>query len=104
MRMIIDYYSSHDENCSLTSDALYLRGAIPRNIDKDRVVSVLKDMGYIKTTWSPGIDGTILVLTPEGNTYFERRSDLSRKELWSWIRYVITTIIAIVALIISLLK
>ena len=102
MRVIIDHYASHDTSCELTSDVLYTSGAIPKTVDKDRVVSVLKDMGYIKTSWLQSVSGTIILLTPEGNTYFERKLDHDREKKIETIRYIITTAIAVAAIVIAL--
>ena len=54
------------------------------------------------------LSNAIAILKQEGKHYFEQQAILiktKRKEKWTeWIRYVITTLIAIAALIISIVK
>lgn len=93
MRAICDY---DDIFSTLKPKDLYSLG-LPQDIDADGLVEVLCAMGLV-TYKMTGQDGTHDIRpTNTGRCYFERQHDLSRKEKIEWVRYAITTVIALAA-------
>ena len=61
----------------------------------------LKKEGYLSFTIEPrdGEMAACYAITDKGRSALQEVALLSRKEMWNWIRYIITTIIAFIALI-----
>lgn len=98
MRAICDFHANNKEMNMIAPEYLYYFG-IPKNINATNLVKVLQSMGLITYKWSAQ-DGIYSIdLTDTGRCYFERQHDLSRKEKIEWIRYAITTAIALAAFI-----
>jgi len=95
MRAICDF---DDIFSTMEPKDLYAHG-LPHNINATHLVDTLRSMGLITYKWSAQ-DGIYSIdLTDTGRCYFERQHDLSRKEKIEWIRYAITTAIALAAFI-----
>lgn len=99
MRIICDFYMQHKSDCEISTKYLYLHG-LPESVDAEHLCSVLEGMGYLAMTRFYDHPSRI-DLTDSGKCYFERKSDRNREKRAENIRYAITTIIAILALIIS---
>ena len=100
MRAIIDFHAQRKENTIIQPEYLYKHG-LPQDIDAREVIDVLCSMGYI--AYRPlrhGFPKSIL-LTDSGRCYFERKSDIDAEKKAEWIRYAITTAIALIALVIA---
>jgi len=97
MRIICDFYEDGEIHESLKINQLHQKG-LPKNIDPGQISRVLESMGYIEVTRYLNAPSTIR-LTPDGKCYFERKADISREKRMEWIRYIITTAIAVAALI-----
>lgn len=102
MQIICDYY--RDERSSsdvLTSDRLHDFG-LPKSVDAEQLVQVLRAMGLVNTA-SYYNDPSAITLTDLGKCYFERKAEKDREKHIENIRYIITTAIAVIALIKSFL-
>lgn len=98
MRAIIDFHTQHKENTIIQPEYLYKHG-LSQDIDAREVVDVLCSMGYL--VYRPmhhGFPKSIL-LTDNGRCYFERKADTAAEKRVEWIRYAVTTTIALIALI-----
>ncbi len=102
MRIICDYYADENNIDPISTEDLYNFG-LQRTINAAQLVNVLKAMGYVATkSYYEGPD-TIL-LTDSGRCYFERKDDLMREKRIEWFRYIITTVIAVAALITAIVS
>lgn len=98
MRAICDFYAGSLEGYPIGPAYLYNHG-VPKTMDAALVVDVLCAMGYI-TFQSPFPNYVKEIrLTDAGKCYFEKKADLTRKNIVEWVRYSITTAIAIAAFV-----
>lgn len=100
MRIICDFHQNRNSGHSI--GPLYLsHHGLPKSSNPEHIVEVLRSMGYITYKREP--DGKIyqIDLTDSGKCYFEKRADISHEKKVEWIRYIITTAIAIAAIILS---
>lgn len=100
MKIIRDFHDSAPANHTIGPQYLTTHG-LPKRVDAEKVVDVLRSMRYI--TYLREQDGEIydIKLTDAGKCYFENKKDKSREKRAEWIRYIITTVIAIFALLIA---
>ena len=100
MKIICGFHESKKPGCSIGAPYLTKNG-LSKTVDADHVVEVLRSMGYV--TYSKNPDGRIceINLTDSGKCYFEKKKDISHEKRIEWIRYIITTVIAALALIIA---
>ncbi len=101
MQIICDFYANDQVDRDIDPDYLYSQG-LPRSVDAEQLISVLEGMGYLEVTRYYNAPCSF-TLTGEGCCYFERKADMTHEKLVEWIRYIITTAIAVVALIKSFL-
>lgn len=98
MRAICDFHAKAPEGYSIGPSYLYDHG-VPKTMDAGLVVDVLCAMGYI-TFQSPFPNHVKRIcLTDAGKCYFEKKSDITREKVVEWVRYCITTAIAVAAFI-----
>lgn len=100
MKIICDFHASKEPGRSI--GPLYLtKHGLSEHVNADHVVEVLRSMGYV--TYRKNPDGRIceINLTDSGKCYFEKKKDISHEKRVEWIRYIITTVIAALALIIA---
>lgn len=100
MKIICDFHASKKPGHSIGPQYLTKHGLTER-VNAEHVVEILRSMGYV--TYSRNPDGRIyeINLTDSGKCYFEKKKDISHEKRVEWIRYIITTLIAILALIIA---
>lgn len=102
MRIICDYYAEQNESWPLIVPDLYLHG-FPHHLSADQTAYILESMGYIKLNRYYNAPSSI-ELTDKGRCYFEVRQDQLHEKLVEWIRYIITTVIAVAALITAIVS
>lgn len=102
MQIICDFYAEHELGSEIDTRCLYAHG-FPKTMDAEHLCSVLEGMGYLSVTRFYGHPSRIK-LTDNGKCYFERKADLSAEKRAEWIRYIITTMIAVVALVVSIIS
>lgn len=99
MRILCDFYLENPQNYLIQISHLHEMG-VPQDIDANQIIEVLKSMGYVEI--SQGIGGPRCVsLTASGKCYFERKMDLTAEKRVERIRYIITTAIAVLALVLA---
>lgn len=103
MKVIIDFHANREPGCTIGPKYLTYHG-LPESVDPCHVIDVLKSMGYIN--FEKEITGEIydIALTDKGKHYFETKMDISHEKRVEWIRYIITTFIAIAALITAIVS
>lgn len=98
MRIICDFNVNRDRKAFITTESLYGLG-FPKDVDAKQTVDVLEAMGYVTYFDLFQRGSKFIELTDEGKCYFERKADRSREKRIEWIRYIITTLIALAAFI-----
>lgn len=101
MRILCDFYADEEAADSIDVDDLYHYG-LPSSIDAKGLVYVLGAMGYVEITRYYNAPSSVH-LTDKGKCYFERNADIAHEKRMENIRYIITTAIAVIALIKSFL-
>ncbi len=97
MQAICDFHAHRDPGHSIGPKYLYYHG-LPESIDANYLVEILQSMGYI--TCKKDIHGNKEIsLTDVGKHYFETNMDLTHEKRVEWIRYIITTGIAVSAFV-----
>lgn len=99
MKIICDFYAQNKPGCEIDTKYLYMHG-LPSSVDAEHICSVLEGMGYLTITRFYDHPSRI-DLTDSGKCYFERKMDMEHEKLMENIRYAITTIIAILALVLA---
>lgn len=102
MRIICDYHANNKEGNTIGPAFLAHKG-LPQNIDADYVVEILRSMGYITYTIDYNRKICDIQLTDRGKCYFEMDADVKHEKRVNNIKYIITTSIAVLALILSLI-
>lgn len=100
MGLLCDFYTEYPRTASPTINFLYDLG-LPKTIDAEQIIEVLEAMGYVKTTYRATGRPKTISLTDSGKCYFERKMDLTSEKRIEWIRYIITTAIAVLALVVA---
>ncbi len=102
MKIICDFHAHRSMEHFISPEYLHYHG-IPQNIDVVQLVDVLRSMGYLKI--KKDLNGTsFILLTDEGKCYFERKADITHDKRVENIRYIITTLIAVAALITAIVS
>lgn len=103
MRIICDFYASEWPDCFIEPEYLHQHG-LPESVDAEQLIEVLQAMGYI--SYKRDLQGEIynLGLTDAGKCYFERKADITHEKRIENIRYIITTAIAVAALITAIVS
>lgn len=101
MKILCDYHANRVRGHSITPEYLYHHG-LPESVNAGQLVAVLESMGYLTVKKDITGDSDIL-LTDAGKCYFEQKADRDHEKRIENIRYIITTAIAVVALIKSFL-
>ena len=102
MKIIIDFHENRESGHTIGPKYLTYHG-LPKSVDPYHVIDVLKSMGYIDFKKDPIGKIYSIDLTEKGKHYFETNMDISREKKVEWIRYIITTLIALIALVKSFL-
>ncbi len=97
MRIICDYYKSANQLWALGTNDLYRHG-LSKDVDAEQLADTLEAMGYIELTRYYN-DPSAINLTNSGKCYFETKADRLDEKRVEWIRYIITTAIAVAAFI-----
>ncbi len=100
MKAICDFHAERLPNYSIGPEYLYSKG-LPQEVDALQVVDVLCAMGYISYTDTYGDGHRQIRLTDAGKCYFEKKVDRDREKRIENIRYIITTAIAVLALVLA---
>ncbi len=101
MQIICDYYADESQPWPLDTNGLYDRG-LSKSTNAEHLASTLEAMGYVELTQY--YDGpSAITLTNSGKCYFETKADMLHEKRIENIRYIITTAIAVIALIKSFL-
>lgn len=101
MQIICDYYADANQPWPLDTNELYDRG-LSKDINAEQLACTLEAMGYIELTRYYD-DPSAISLTNSGKCYFETNADRLHEKRIENIRYIITTAIAVIALIKSFL-
>lgn len=101
MRIICTHFETNTSG-SITPAYLTYHG-LRESLDPEHIVKVLEAMGYVTTRIETQGNKTLkfISLTPAGKRYFEDKADISHEKRVQNIRYIVTTIIAALALILS---
>lgn len=101
MRIILNaFYDSENKVARLSKEYLYEHG-LSNQIDADLLLEVLESMGFINYRYNLNAQAKLISLTPKGKCYFEEQADQDSNKRAEWIRYLITTIISVIAIILS---
>lgn len=103
MKIIIDFHADREDRHTIGPKYLTYHG-LPKSVDPYHVIDVLKSMGYIDFKKDPIGKIYSIDLTEKGKHYFETNMDISHEKKVEWIRYIITTLIAVAALITSIVS
>ena len=76
---------------------------IPKNTNKDELLSKLKADGFITYTNLCGVNKREISLTDKGKLYFENKKIKTKEKIKADMKYIITTIIAGLALVVSII-
>lgn len=104
MSAISDYYAENEATyLNLMDINDFKKYKLPKHINLQRTLEVLFAMGYI--SYFPQSNGYCfdITLTHEGQWFFEREAAERATRQSEWIRYIITTLIALAALVKSFL-
>ena len=100
MRALCNYFENRPKNHSIGPEYLHYHG-LPKAVNAQQVAEKLCSMGLITLKKDYPDDILLIELTDDGKCYFERKAEQRRKEMTEWIRYGITTAIAIMALVLA---
>ena len=103
MKIIIDFHVNREPGHSIGPNYLTYHG-LPKSVDPYHVIDVLKSMGYIDFKKDITGERYSIDLTDKGRHYFETNMDISHEKRIEWIRYIITTAIAIAAWITAIIS
>lgn len=101
MNLIRDYYDKNPSDRTIDASFFVARCGFD-SVYAEQVVRVLADMGLITYEPDPGDKTPTIRLTSEGRTYAETQADISAAASKSTRQFVISTVIAVAALIIAL--
>lgn len=101
MKILCDFYSKNDRKFCIEVNHLHNFG-LPKSIDPIQIVEVLESMGYVESKSAPNSPrNKIITLTDAGKCYFENKADKDHEKRIENVRYLITTAIAILALVLA---
>lgn len=102
MQIICDYYADESQPWPLDTNGLYDRG-LSKRTNAEHLASTLEAMGYVELTQYYD-DPSAITLTNSGKCYFETKADMLHEKRIENIRYIITTAIAVAALITAIVS
>lgn len=101
MKVIIEYLTDPaHRGHSITPDFLYYK-KLPKNLNAEQLTDVLCAKNLIQYEDDRKTGMKFIHLTPKGRYYLEKIAEEKTEKRIEWIRYLITTIISVIAIILS---